>query len=557
MSGKYVAGIDTGTASTRGVLIDENFNIAAEYSVPHTMENPQPGFFEMDAEEVWWKDFCAVSRGLLETSGIAKEQIKAVGISVLGCDLVPVDEEGRALAKAALYGIDARAVREIEELHAFYGEEEETIVGHTLCTSDIAPKILWLKNNMPEIHEKAYKLLTGSSYICGKLTGNYVIDPYLAEDFMPLYRLKDYNRDITECVGAVQAGVGCAEGVQTGGKCVETVQTGVGSRRFGALAKSYIAEEYCENFCRPSQLADLLPATEIAGQLTEAAAEATGFAAGTPVLCGTGDSGAEAIGSGVLDAGDMLVQIGSTCYFICLSDKEVHDSRVWPGTFIIPGKWAVCGGTNTAGTLTEWFRRNIFESEGCKSVGQTEESAPQVRFEDMAESIRNIPAGSEGLLFLPYPEGERTPINDPMASGMMLGLTLKHTKAHMYKAALEGIAMEIADHVDIMEENGIKVQRLIASGGGTKNKEWLQIIADCTGREVQVGAVNAGASYGDALMAAVQAGFASDLGEIGRKLRPSAVYTPNPENQTLYAERRNLFHMAYEKNKELMHILRS
>ena len=251
---KYYLGVDVGTFETKGVLIDEKFQVVAETGAKHGMENPKPNYFEQDAEEIWWKDFCIVSKGLIEKAGIRPEEIVAVGSDVLGCDCLPVDENCRPLRKAILYGIDARASEEIAFLNEHYGEERiRELFGHPLCSDDIAPKILWIKNNEPEVYAKTHKFLTGSSYIAAKLTGEYVIDQFLAKaSFRPLY-----NDD------------------------------------------AKIDEKECALFCRPDQMAEARFVHELAGHVTAKAAEETGLKEGTPVICSTGDSTSEAISVGI------------------------------------------------------------------------------------------------------------------------------------------------------------------------------------------------------------------------------------------------------------------
>lgn len=501
---QYVMGIDVGTNETKGVLVDENCRIVADAAVAHTMDNPSPQVFEQDAEEIWWKDVCRISRTLLQSSGIAREQVKALGVSALGCDCVPVDEEGNALCKAILYGIDSRAHEEIAWLNEYYGEAAIEKFGHPICSSDVAPKILWIKNHLPKVYEKTYKFLTASSFLTAKLTGRYCIDKYLAEDFLPLY---DLERDCPD-------------------------------------------EEGCKLFCRPEQMAEILMATDVAGEITETASRLTGLAVGTKVLTGTGDSGTEAISTGVFRPGDMMIQLGSTCYFVCLSDKMIQDERVWPGTFIIPETYAVCAGTNTAGTLTTWFRNSFYTD---KLEEERQGGIPA--YQAMAKSIDGIPAGSDGLMMLPYFAGERTPLNDPFARGLYIGLHLGHKREHLYKAALEGIAYSIDQHVRIMEENGIEVRNIMAVGGGTKNEEWLQIIADVLGKPVNTSRITMGAAYGDALMAALQAGFYEDWDALSRVIEPRKTYKPEQPAAAYYEKHKELFARLYEANKTFMHTL--
>lgn len=504
MAKEYVMGIDVGTNETKGVIVNEQCQVIASFSAPHELENPAPNYFEQDAEEVWWNDVCKVSNTLLHNSGIPAELIKVLGVSALGCDCVPVDKNCVPLCKAILYGIDCRSHGEIAWLNHYYGNKAEEIFGHAICSSDIAPKILWIKNQLPEVYKNTYKFLTASSYLTAKLTGRYCIDKYLAEDFLPLYDLEHNTTN----------------------------------------------NQMCELYCRPDQLAEILYATEVAGVVTEQAAKETGLKKGTKVLTGTGDSGTEAISTGVFQPGDLMIQLGSTCYFVYLADRLIHDNRVWPGTFIIPGTYSICAGTNTAGTLTKWVKQVFyFDKEAEEKKGGLN------AFTSMSESIQNIPAGSDGLITLPYFAGERTPLNDPFAKGMIIGLQLHHTREHIYKSALEGIAFSIEQHLRIIEENGLSVNKIMAVGGGTKNEPWLQIIADVLGKPVHTSKISMGAAYGDALMASLSAGFFENWEELSRVIKPARTYLPDKSNHLKYVQLKEKFKELYEVNKGFMHEL--
>ena len=244
MEKRYYLGIDVGTFSSRGILLDEDFHLVADESVPHGMDNPAPGYFEHDALGVWWTDFCKLSRALLQRSGISPRQIACVGASALGTDCLPVDENCEPLRPAILYGIDARASKEADWLTEYYGAERvRQLFGHPICSGDTATKILWIRRHEPEIYARTYKFLTGSSFLAARLTGRYTIDQFLAKgSFRPLY-----------------------------------------------LADGSVNEAECGLYCRPDQLAEALPVTSIIGGVTEKAAAETGLAPGTPVIVGTGE----------------------------------------------------------------------------------------------------------------------------------------------------------------------------------------------------------------------------------------------------------------------------
>lgn len=499
-------GIDIGTYSGKGVIVDGRGRIVCQMETAHGMENPKPGYYEQDAEAVWWHDFCLLSRGLLERSKIPASAIAAVGASTLGSDCLPVDKDLKPLRKAILYGIDARSQREMEEITAMYGEEKTLeIFGRPVCSGDVAAKILWLKNHEPEIHGRAYKFLTGSSYIAAKLTGNCVLDRFLGiASFRPFYR------------------------------------------EDGSLRP-----EMCAPYCRPDQLAEGRAVTDLAGAVTEKAAGETGLLPGTPVITGTGDSAAEAVSAGVLEPGDTMVQFGSSLFFYCCTDHMVRDQRVRGNSFLIPGTYSIAAGTNNAGTLQAWYRDQLFP-ECVRAQAQGGENA----FSLMMAGIEEIPAGSDGLITVPYFAGERTPVNDPKARGVIFGLTLKHTKRHLYRSLLEGIGFSVAQHIDIFRENGVDPLRILAVGGGTKNRPWMQMVADIVGEHLCMGRVRVGASYGDALMAALGVGAVADFKALKSMIEMDDPVLPRMDEHGKYKEFRAIFEEVYGQTKGLMHQMR-
>lgn len=503
--GQLFMGIDVGTFETKGVVINGEGKIVAQAAVGHGTENPKPGFYEHDAEAVWWHDVCAVSRMLLEQPGVSADQIAAVGASTLGSDCLPVDEHCKPLRKAILYGIDARSTQEIAFLTDHYGEAKvKELFGRPLNSSDVATKILWIKNNEPEIYQKTHKFLTGSSFVVARLTGNYVIDQFLAKaSFKPLY-----NTD--------------------------------GS----------IAEDRCELFCRPDQLARAQVVTDIAGYVTEAAAAQTGLRAGTPVTTGTGDSTAEAISTGILGPGDMMIQFGSSLFFYCCTDHLVLDDRLWGNNFTIPGAYSISAGTNSAGTLTRWYRDVVFPD-----LLAAQEAGGANAYDAMMAGLEDIPPGSDGLITLPYWAGERTPINDPHAKGMLFGLGLNHTRQHLYRSALEAVGFSIGQHIDILRERNVLPTRIMAVGGGTKTPVWMQIVADIIGMPLHINKITIGACYGDALMAAIGAGHFAGFANLRHVVEQRETVTPNMKNHEAYRKYRNLFDELYTANKHLMHRL--
>lgn len=501
----FFMGIDVGTYESKGVLVDQDFKIVAQHAVSHGLENPKKNHYEHDALDVWWHDVCRISKELLRISNVDPSRIKAIGTSALGADCLPVDAECNPLRKAILYGIDSRAEKEMDWLTDYWGSEKiKGWYGRPLCSSDVMPKILWIKNNEPDVYAKTHKFLTGSSFLTAKLTGRFTVDRFLGlASFNPLY-----NRD--------------------------------GSPN----------PETCQPICRPDQLAEVLNTIHIAGNITRKAALETGLAVGTPVIVGTDDSGAEAISTGVVQPGDMMIQIGSSVYMILCANRLVNDDRIWREEFIIPNTFDVSAGTNAAGTLTKWYRDNLFQN-----VFENEKLSGVNAFQLMSESIKDIPAGSDGLITLPYFAGERTPINDPNAKGLIFGLKLTHTKQHLYKSALEGVCYSVSQHFKIFSENHIDIKNIMVVGGGTKNPEWMQILSDVTGRTLNTAEITIGASYGDTMLAAMGIGHFKDYSDIQEMIKVSKQYVPNLSNHEKYTYYQSIFDELYVRNKDLMHLL--
>lgn len=510
---RYFLGIDIGTYESRGMLLDKDFSVVADCSVAHTMDNPKPGYFEQDAEVIWWGDFCKLSRALIEESGVDPKKIACVGASTLGTDCLPVDRNLKPLRPAILYGIDARATDEIEWLTEYYGEEKtRRLFGHPICSGDTATKILWIKNHEPEVYAQAYKFLTGSSYITAKLTGRCVIDQFLAKgSFRPLY-----NSD--------------------------------GS----------VSEENCILFCKPDQIAECMYSTDIAGNVTAQAARETGLMEGTPVIVGTGDSTSEAISVGLVEAGTAFFQYGSSMFFYYCVDKFVEDYRSPKGNgsikggkvFTVPGTFCMGDGTNAAGTLTRWVRDTFYQKEL-----EEEQRGGENAYTVMAREAGEVPAGSNGLMMLPYIYGERSPLQDSRASGMLIGLKGNHTRRHINRAALEAVGYTTYQHMLLFKEMGFPPKTVITAGGGTKNKVWMQIICDMLGVPVRIPEPFQCSSYGDAMLAALGCGALNSFKELRDALPPGTFIEPDMENHRFYAENYEMYRDLYLNNKEIMHRL--
>ncbi len=486
----YTLGVDIGTFESKGVLVDGSGDIIAIATIPHDLIIPRPGWAEHRADEDWWGDTVRITRKLIAENGIAPADIKAVAISAIGPCMLPVDANREPLMNGVLYGVDTRAEAEIAELTDRIGAD--VILercGNALTSQSVGPKILWLKRNHPDLYEKTSKILTSTSYIVERLTGEYVIDHYTAANFSPLYD-------------------------------VETL--------------SWI-DDLASDIIPLDKLPRLLWSTEIAGGVTAKAAEETGLAEGTPVTCGTIDAAAEAISVGTQNPGDTMMMYGSTIFIIQITDAPVRDPRLWYAPWLFQGTHASMAGLATSGTLTHWFRDQF-----------ARELPREDAFAVLATEAGASPPGANGLIMLPYFSGERTPIHDPKAKGAFFGLNLTHTRGDIYRALIEGIAMGTAHVIETYRDVCAEPSRILAVGGGTKNPLWLQATSDFGAVPQIVAEKTIGASYGDAFLAACAIGMAKP-DDINAWNPPTSEVIPS--RREVYERQFTLFKQLYEQTR--------
>ncbi|MGB9184208.1 MAG: FGGY-family carbohydrate kinase [Solirubrobacteraceae bacterium] len=485
---ELVVGIDIGTSSTKGVLARPDGTVMASAERLHEVSLPRPGWVEHDAETIWWTDFVALSR---ELTARADGPIVAVCASGIGPCLLPADAAGRPLRPAILYGIDTRATAEIVELTERYGEEEILArCGSPLTSQAVGPKLLWVRRREPQVWAATEKILMASSLVVHRLTGEYILDHASASQCDPLYDLEG-KRWLEDWAGEIAPGL---------------------------------------------ELPRLVWPAEVVGHITAAAAETTGLPRGVPVVAGTIDAWAEAVSVGVRDPGDLMLMYGSTLFLIQVVDRSRAHAKLWSTAGFRPGTRNLAAGMATSGILTGWLRDLVGEPP----------------FETLVAEAGAVSRGSGGLLVLPYFAGERTPLFDPDARGIICGLTLSHGRAHLYRAVLEGIAFGIRHNLETMEEAGGPSRRLVAVGGGTRGGLWTQIVSDVTGRPQELPGQTIGASYGDALLAAVGAGLlpaGADWSTI------TATVEPGGGADGVYDELYPHYRKLYEDTRETVHVL--
>ncbi|MGY4718731.1 FGGY family carbohydrate kinase [Naumannella cuiyingiana] len=486
---KLLLGVDMGTASTKGVLTTPDGEIVATASRRHAMQLPRPGWAEVDAETVWWGDLVEVCRELV--AGVDPARIAGMCVSGVGPCLLLTDADDRPVRPAILYGIDMRATAEIEELTERFGAD--AIVeraGKALSTQAVGPKIAWVARHEPETFARARRWYNSSSWAAARLTGAYVLDHHTASQNDPLYDLAAH-----------------------------------------AWADDWSAEII--GHLTPPRL--VWP-HEVVGTVTDEAARATGVPAGVPVSAGTIDAWSEAFSVGVRHPGDLMLMYGSTMFFVqVLPERSVHP-MLWTTAGVDPGQYTLAAGMATSGSLTGWLA----------------ELTGGVPFEQLVAEAAAVPPGADGLIMLPYFAGERTPIFDSRARGVIAGLTLRHTRGHLFRAAYEGIAYGIRQIVDFLDDPVRPIGRLVAVGGGTQGGLWTQIVSDVLGRPQELPEQTIGASYGDALLAAIGTQIVppeTDWTRIG------SLIEPDPANRETYAELFDIYTELYPATRDLVHVL--
>lgn len=496
----HLLGIDVGTYSSKAVLTDLAGKVLHTAVTPHGLSMPQPGHVEQDADHIWWADVCKLSRQMLADTGVRADQIAAMAVSAIGPCLLPLDAAMRPLRPAILYGVDVRASAEIGELEQELGAQaiaDFSLMG--LTSQAIGPKIRWLQKNEPEVWQATAKLTSATAYLVYRLTGLHRMDRHSASHFMPLFNPRSGEWD----------------------------------------------GRYAPAIAPLAWLPQLGWAEDLAGSLHAAAAAATGLAVGTPVAFGTIDALSEAISVGVVNPGDLMLMYGSTTFFVLVQDWPTPDSRVWTVSGSRPGQFNLAAGMSTTGSLTRWFKDEF-----------ARDLAADTAYASLFDASASVRAGSDGLLVLPYFSGERTPINDTQASGVIAGLSLSHTREQMFRAVLEGVGYGVRHNLETFADIGASVRRMVAVGGGAQTRTWLQIVSDITGVTQMLPAVTVGAAYGDAFLAGRAAGLLQPR-DIHSWVRMEGQIAPQPQNRAIYDALYAEYLHLYQGSKDVVNRLKA
>ena len=444
---KYFIGIDTSTTATKALLIDESGKVLVVASSEYPYETPQPLWSEQEPS-LWWRGTIESIRQVLAKTSVDAVSVKGIGLTGQMHGLVLLDENGEVLRPAILWN-DQRTGAQCDAIRSRLGREKLIqITGNDALTGFTAPKILWVQEHEPEIWKRARHILLPKDYVRYKLTGEFASD---------------------------RAG-------------------GAGTILFD-LAKRDWSPEVLSALDIPAEyLPKTYEGTEVTGRLSPDVAEELSLPAGIPVFGGGGDQAAAAVGTGAVKVGVVSLSLGTSGVVFATTDSPYiePDGRLHAFCHSVPGKWHLMGVMLSAAGSLRWHRDTF---------------APGTDYDDLLKPAADVPAGSDGLFFLPYLTGERTPHPDPLARGAFVGLTVRHSFPHLTRAVLEGVSFGLRDSFEMMKCAGLEnISQVRVTGGGARSPLWRQILADVFGAEIVTVNAEEGAAYGAALLAATGLG---------------------------------------------------
>lgn len=495
---KYLLGIDIGTSSCKTALFDLEGNVAALASSRYRVLKPGPRCVEQDPEE-WYAGVLHTLRDIF-SRGFDPKDVAGIGVDGQSWSAVAVDRAGTVLANTPIW-MDGRAADICRELDETIGEENIfALSGNPLNPAYSLPKVLWFKKHRRALYDRTWQYLQSNSFIVYRLTGRFTQD----------------------------------------------LSQGYGYGFFDVKNCRYDTDMAREMGVDLDKLPELFPCHAVVGHVTAAAAAQTGLAAGTPVVAGGLDAACGTLGAGVLRDGQTQEQGGqaggvSICTDIC----RTHP-RLICGAHVVPGKWLLQGGTVGGGGTMEWYKKNFGQAEQLLNLDGNV-------FDALTEPCQAVRPGSDGVIFLPYMQGERSPIWDPMAKGVFYGLSYSTTKAHMTRAILEGCAYALRHNIETAAQAHAAPDRLVATGGAANSMLWTQIKSDVTGLPIVVSDNQSASCLGAAILAGVGTGVYPGFEEaVARTVRPVRGHRPDPSVRPAYDRGYAAYRAIYENLKETM-----
>lgn len=486
-------GIDIGTSSTKVMLLEPTKGVVGVESEPYDVSIPQMGYAEQ-SPDMWWEAVLRCISRLQNKYGSCFWETVGIGFSGQMHGLVTVDAAGKPLRPAILW-LDQRSKEECGELRTVIPERMlHSSLRNRIFTGFALPSLLWIKKHEPKNFSNIHKIMQPKDYIRYKMTGQFGAEATDASASLLFDVVKrDWAWDLLDLCG---------------------------------LPRNIFPE--CHE------------AGEVQGRISHTCAELTGLNESVQVIHGLGDQQAQSIGNGVFQEGVFICNIGTGGQISTYSSRPVYDPAFRTQTFChgVGRAYTIYGAILNAGMSLKWLKNNILNGPDFNTLNELAES---------------VPAGSEGLVFLPYLTGERTPHMDTGATGMFAGLHLAHTKKHMVRAVMEGVAFALRDCMEILEQMGNRCNKMISSGGGATSPVWLQIQADIFRKEICVSNVTEQACLGACMLAGASLGIFDGLDEAAARFVSygNKVYKPNPEKAALYDRVFKTYHSLYQQTKGL------
>lgn len=497
----YLLGIDIGTSACKVAIFRKDGTVVASGTGDYPVYYPRPGWAEQNPEE-WWSAVCQAIKSCLHKGQVDPTDIAGVGIDGQSWSAIAIDRDGNVLTNTPIW-MDTRAEDICDRLNKEIGADQIfALAGNSLQPSYTTAKILWYKEQMPKVYEQIYKILQSNSFIAYRLTG------VISQDMSQGYGLHCFD-----------------------------MQHGTWN------------DAMCEQLGIPRHfLPKLVPCHQVVGRVTALAARESGLAEGTPVVAGGLDAACGTLGAGVLYPGETQEQGGQAGGMSICMDTYAADPRLILGYHVVPGRWLLQGGTTGGGGVMRWMEREFGDYE--RSVADAKGKSSLIQFNDEAEGI---PAGSEGLVFLPYMAGERSPVWDPDAKGVFYGLDFSKTKGHMIRSAMEGVAYSLEHNLQIAESTGAEVKELRAMGGSANSRLWTQIKSDITGKPIVVPSSDTATTLGAVILAGVGVGMYKDFEEaVELTVKVTRKHEPDMENHKIYAKQFQTYLELYEQLKGMM-----
>ena len=498
---KYLLGIDLGTSATKTVLFDETMKVVASASEEYPLYQPQNGWAEQQPQD-WYNASLHTIKSVLEKTKINKEDIAGIGLSGQMHGLVMLDADNKVIRPSIIW-CDQRTAKECEEITAKVGKKRLIeITANPALTGFTASKILWVRNNEPENYARCAHILLPKDYVRFCMTGEYATE---VSDASGMQLLDVPNRCWSD-------------------EILEKLD----------IDKNLLAKVY--------------ESPEVTGHISEEFAKLSGLSTKTVVVGGAGDNAAAAIGTGIVQDGRAFTTIGTSGVVFAHTDKLSIDPEGRVHTFCcaVPNCWHVMGVTLSAGLSLKWFRDNI--ADNYKEMATKVNKDPYVL---MNEAVEKIPCGSDRLMYLPYLMGERTPHLNPDCRGVFFGLSAIHTKENMLRAVMEGVAYSLSDCYDVLKDMGVKVDEMMACGGGGKSSVWRQMLSDMFDCEVKTLTSEEGPALGVAILAGVGAGLFEDVVSACNKfIKTKDSCQPIPEEKAYYEKAHVLYKKLYTQLKD-------